>query len=277
MEEPQFIKCEPGWLSDTEDSSNFEPNVQLASDHLVEVKVEPDFIFVDYSEDEKYESRLMKNEDGSEQCDIGAAVSQDVWRTELSMTNSDKNQQRANDDWDKNAGSYSCTTCGKEFALRSSLKNHLVVHSGERRYCCPTCGKLFYRREHLTRHQRTHSGEKPHLCTLCGKTFTRGEYLKTHRLIHLGQKDHCCSICGKSFILKVQLNRHRLVHSSHRPYCCPCGKAFTRSAHLKTHLTVHLAEKPYSCDTCGKSFTQVANLRRHQVLHVRKDSHIEVT
>ncbi|XP_068084286.1 uncharacterized protein [Anabrus simplex] len=44
MEEAVFIKCEPEWLPEAEDISNFQPNVEPPVSELVEIKVDPDLM-----------------------------------------------------------------------------------------------------------------------------------------------------------------------------------------------------------------------------------------
>ncbi len=61
---------------------------------------------------------------------------------------------------------HKCLVCSKEFATRTSLRNHTSVHTGEKPYQCPYCEKTFRLQCVLKKHKRTHTGEKPYLCSV---------------------------------------------------------------------------------------------------------------
>src|SRR5258706_9951659 len=52
---------------------------------------------------------------------------------------------------------HECTVCGKAFERVSNLKQHSIIHSGEKPFKCDTCGKCFNRKGHLNRHKMIHS------------------------------------------------------------------------------------------------------------------------
>uniref|UniRef100_A0A671Y7S4 C2H2-type domain-containing protein n=1 Tax=Sparus aurata TaxID=8175 RepID=A0A671Y7S4_SPAAU len=48
---------------------------------------------------------------------------------------------------------HSCARfCSKAFRLNSELKQHMIVHTGERPFPCPRCGKKFKKKCHLRQH-----------------------------------------------------------------------------------------------------------------------------
>ena len=59
-----------------------------------------------------------------------------------------------------NVVSFVCKVCKKSFKLKSKLKIHKTIHSGERSYKCEICSKSFIQRGHLTVHMLVHSGKK---------------------------------------------------------------------------------------------------------------------
>ncbi|XP_066443888.1 oocyte zinc finger protein XlCOF22-like isoform X2 [Eleutherodactylus coqui] len=163
---------------------------------------------------------------------------------------------------------FSCSTCGKCFALKAILFRHQKIHSSERPLTCEECGKSFPYKSSLLEHQRFHTGQKPYSCAECGKSFTRKRVLVEHQLIHTGEKPFPCLECGKFYARKSQLEIHQRSHTGERPFTCQeCGKCFTQRSHLVKHQRTHKGEKPFLCLECGKWFTKKSNLVEHQKIH----------
>jgi len=105
-----------------------------------------------------------------------------------------------------------CMICAKGFWTPSTLKRHILTHTGEKNYTCDiiNCGKCFGQSYQLKRHMLTHDKhrERPHICNLkdCGKSFTCLSQLKCHILTHTDRKRHKCQECGQSFAAKSSLN-----------------------------------------------------------------------
>ncbi|XP_028308000.1 oocyte zinc finger protein XlCOF6.1-like [Gouania willdenowi] len=149
----------------------------------------------------------------------------------------------------REATPFSCVTCGKSFTNPSSLRQHSMIHTGEKPHFCPVCGKRFRQQSTLINHKRIHTGERPHSCDTCGKSFSRRSHLLVHMRIHTGEKPCCCQICGKTFRDLSNLLRHNKTHSAEKPFSCStCGKGFNQQNHLMLHLQSHTEEKQYSCE-----------------------------
>lgn len=163
---------------------------------------------------------------------------------------------------------YICQFCSKDFSSKSSLKEHLIIHSGEQPFSCDICDKKFNKKGNLMRHHNTHGGEKKHTCGICGKSFNHACTLKDHMKRHTGEKPHECEICKRQFSEKCNLKKHMVLHSGIKPYSCDyCDKPFFDAGNLAKHILIHTGQRPYQCDICGKKFRYGNTLKRHQRIH----------
>ena len=64
-----------------------------------------------------------------------------------------------------------CDYCGKKLSSRSTLKNPLNTHTGDKPYQCQYCGKRFNQNIHLRTHVRIHTGDKPYQSVLWKKIY----------------------------------------------------------------------------------------------------------
>ncbi|XP_069676010.1 myoneurin-like [Periplaneta americana] len=159
-----------------------------------------------------------------------------------------------------------CRVCGKGFATKEQLINHMMVHRSRKPHVCEICEKSFSSPGNLKTHIMIHTGQKPHSCEKCGKRFTTLGNLKTHSVVHTAEKPHPCQVCGKGFTTLGNLKTHLLIHTGERPYICEvCGKRFTTRGNVKAHSVTHTAEKPFVCHVCGKNFSHKGNLKTHIV------------
>lgn len=101
---------------------------------------------------------------------------------------------------------HKCKVCQKTFAIKSSLKKHLVTHKKRKKFTCEVCGRVYAQKSHLTYHMITHTAVKNFVCEKCGKRF--GSMLHLRRHTHARSKDFQCEFCYRSFTRKEALINH---------------------------------------------------------------------
>lgn len=99
-------------------------------------------------------------------------------------------------------------TCGRAYAMRSTLEQHLTSHSKEQPYLCDACGFATKYIAHLMAHKRIHTGDV-HRCTFpdCKYSTPKKSQLLSHARTHEGVRPHTCHICGRGFLEKSHLVR----------------------------------------------------------------------
>jgi C4-type Zn-finger protein len=83
---------------------------------------------------------------------------------------------------------YCCAApyCEKIYYSRFTLKRHVeVTHMKKRQVTCSECGRTFATRQNLQEHMHLHSVLKAFRCETCGRRFRQGSQLSLHRRKHL--------------------------------------------------------------------------------------------
>ena len=94
----------------------------------------------------------------------------------------------------ENSGAYPCLNCGKKFAVKSTLDQHIIsVHNKEERYRCDLCERGFSRKDYYQIHVRTvHEGSKPYSCDHCGSSYGQMGDMYSHdpgaTMAHIGKR-----------------------------------------------------------------------------------------
>ncbi|XP_077968817.1 uncharacterized protein LOC120343869 [Styela clava] len=160
---------------------------------------------------------------------------------------------------------YSCDVCGKHFSEMSYVGKHYVALHAEpgtikmaikkkpRPFSCEVCGKRFLSKQSVKNHSVMHTGEKPYNCDVCSKGFAYKSDVKRHMLIHTRQnlvkkKPFACEICGAKYEKKRELRQHSVVHTGAKPFSCDlCGKTFGWKKSVRLHkLSSCFAEQTHS-------------------------------
>ncbi|XP_026482559.1 zinc finger and SCAN domain-containing protein 31-like [Ctenocephalides felis] len=96
--------------------------------------------------------------------------------------------------------SYSSTSF-ESVSEKCTTSDNLKLHE------CEICNKTFTRKTNLKQHKMIHTGERPFSCEICNKTFTTKRPLKEHRMLHTGDRPYECKICHKTFVAKKILKQ----------------------------------------------------------------------
>lgn len=82
---------------------------------------------------------------------------------------------------DKDSTVHQCTLCNKILPTRQSLKTHQAVHSTERNFKCSQCEKDYKDPSSLRMHMLRHTGRRFE-CDLCGANFVYKQNAISHLL-----------------------------------------------------------------------------------------------
>ena len=152
-----------------------------------------------------------------------------------------------------------CTYCEKVFTARSSLYDHVRIHTGTL-FKCKFCDKEFQRRQAMEIHERSHTKERPFVCDVCGMRFTGQPYLRKHMQTHLLIQKYKCGDCMQSFPRKCSLiihqrntNHKNLVFDGNDVINLQPGPSRVR----KKKITA------FECQVCRKGFTRRWAVTRH--------------
>jgi hypothetical protein len=108
-------------------------------------------------------------------------------------------------------GSHICPICGKTFLHPNRLKQHTLIHTGERHYRCdfPNCKEAFKQNSQLNQHKNdVHEKLNQFYCSYCNRPFSRKSTLKRHEGIHKTRIPCGDYNCNKLFCSENSFKRH---------------------------------------------------------------------
>ena len=169
---------------------------------------------------------------------------------------------------------FRCDECGSQFGQASNLRAHVkAMHRTERPYKCEACPAAFPSHRPLVGHMKSHTEQRPYQCDQCPSVFPNPKYLhkhkkKTHPLNHPDKSDLCAISELKPAESRSQSHGRR--EADERPYKCnQCTISFKRPAHLTVHKRSHTRVKPTTeCEICQKVFSTPQSLEKHKKLHL---------
>ncbi|XP_058453073.1 zinc finger protein ZFP2-like [Malaya genurostris] len=215
-------------------------------------------------------NEFQENEESSAQNSCDDNHDQDSGATESEMSDRPRKTKREQNPKSDTAHvafriPTKCEICGK---VVTYMKDHMRLHSGNKKFKCPYCDRSFLQSNNLVYHVRKHTGEKPFPCDKCDKSFICKSHLLSHSRLHANDQPYVCEFCSKRFNQACNLTKHLRIHSGEKPYKCEvCNKAFMNLSNKKGHEKRHRGEKNFSCEVCSKSFYDNHHLERHISSH----------
>ena len=126
----------------------------------------------------------MEEQKGKASCARGQLESDQYSLNCLQPTNLDA-ALKTDSDFEEWRKAYQCDHCKRSFSSSSSLKCHVLIHSGEKPHTCDHCDYSSSCASTLKRHLMIHSGEKLNTCNHCGYSCNQAGNLRQHMHVHL--------------------------------------------------------------------------------------------
>lgn len=170
---------------------------------------------------------------------------------------------------------FKCEECGAHLKNIWSLREHMMIHTGEKPHICQACQKSFRNRGKLNVHyRRVHEQIRTHQCNHCGRAFSDKSNLTVHIRTHTAEKKYMCELCGAEFAQWATLYNHKFKHNDVKFKCTYCEKVYKNPSNLQRHIKTHTDSSLYICEICGKDFGTARYLKRHKDTHNAVNSFI---
>ena len=102
-----------------------------------------------------------------------------------------------------------CDTCGKSFAAKYKLLDHIKNSHDDIEYPCNDCTKTFIGKRKLKNHKQTHTKIE---CTKCKVYIPKGSRI-SHKC---NSQEYLCTTCDYKSTKKFNLNKHIQTHTKEK-------------------------------------------------------------
>lgn len=203
--------------------------------------------------------------------------------------------------WEGRKSNFPCSKCDRKFPSMKTMRIHFALKHPDVpvRFKCTVCSKLFKHKTSLREHMMNHTGEHPFGCDQCDERFIRKKDVDRHMEEMHGSDDEDgekkvrfpCPHCPRKLLTKSARGIHITHHHADKEplakqvlsslpksmACQHCKKVFTNRNTLKLHILNHLGKLPHQCPQCDAGFYKPADLLRHkQRYHVGGGSSLTI-
>lgn len=157
-----------------------------------------------------------------------------------------------------------CTYCNKVFDFRYKLKQHMLIHTGEKPFTCSICPNKYRLSQSLKMHMKNkHNLQKNSNKTNGDLAWTK-PFEKTEDNRDTNQEIKANRVrrkCRGDEKTRWQTMGKRC----HMGFTCLlCEKLVKNRRALIEHFRIHTGERPISCDKCPERFRTKAQLYMHR-------------
>ncbi|XP_058813348.1 zinc finger protein 37-like [Topomyia yanbarensis] len=138
---------------------------------------------------------------------------------------------------------HKCPHCDRRYQDKKGIDLHVqIYHLGENAPCpspCEQCGKVCSSKSSLKQHLKLHTNGAT--CEICGKVFIENHKLRLHiERKHEKIKKFECHLCQKKLASLASVQVHiKTMHSTQEVKCEYCDKSYPSEISLRYHLKKH--------------------------------------